>query len=113
MAKREINNLRDLMEQRARANAAKTFLFSEADSRKWTYKELDRAVNRTANLLLQNGISKGDVVSLLLPNSPEYIIAYFACFKVGALAGPVNSLLKPAELESVVGNSESKLMLAG
>ncbi len=47
-----------------------------------------------------------------MPNSAEYIIAYFACFKLGALAGPVNSLLKPEEIEYVVGNSESKLLLA-
>lgn len=109
----EINNLRDLLERRARAQVSKTFLFSEADSRRWSYEEFNKAVNWTANLLLNKGISKGDVVSLLLPNSPEYIIAYFACFKVGALAGPVNSLLKPAEIEWVVGNSESKLMLVG
>jgi long-chain acyl-CoA synthetase len=70
-------------------------------------------VNRVANLLLANGISKGDVVSLLLPNSPEYIIAYFACWKIGALAGPVNSLLKKEEIEWVVTNSEAKLMLVG
>src|SRR3712207_8045069 len=53
-------------------------------------------------------VGKGDVVSLLLPNGVEYIIAYFACFKVGALAGPVNSLLKPEEIEYVVGNSEDR-----
>src|SRR5256885_678743 len=63
------------------------------------------------NLLVSQGIKKGDVVSLLLPNSAEYVIAYFACFKIGALAGPVNSLLKPKEIEYVTSNSESKLLL--
>ena len=86
-------------------------MFSEADGRSWTYSEFDQAVNRVANLLRSNGIVKGDVVSLLLPNSPEYITAYFACFKIGALAGPVNSLLKAEEIEYVVTNSESKLLL--
>ena len=51
------------------------------------------------------------MVSLLLPNSAEYVIAYFACFKTGALAGPVNSLLKPEEAAYVVGNSDAKLLL--
>ena len=51
------------------------------------------------------------MVSLLLPNSAEYVIAYFACFKLGALAGPVNSLLKPEEMAYVVGNSEARLLL--
>jgi acyl-CoA synthetase (AMP-forming)/AMP-acid ligase II len=87
-------NVRELLEKRAAATPEKPFLFSEADGREWTYREFDQAVNRVANLLLANGIAKGDVVSLLLPNSAEYVIAYFACWKIGALAGPVNSLLK-------------------
>jgi long-chain acyl-CoA synthetase len=109
----EPTNVRELLEQRVAANPDKTFLFSEADGREWTYAEFDATVNRTANMLRSNEISKGDVVSLLLPNSPEYIIAYFACWKIGALAGPVNSLLKREEIEWVVGNSEAKLMLVG
>jgi len=108
-----ISNVRQLLEERAAARSGEVFLFSESDERQWTYADFDGAVNRTANMLLANGISKGDVVSLLLPNSPEYIIAYFACWKIGALAGPVNSLLKSEEIEWVVGNSEAKLMLIG
>src|SRR5205085_2711334 len=104
-------NMRQLLEQRTAATPDKTFLFSETDGRSWTYAEFDAAVNRTANMLAMFGITKGDVVSLLLPNSAEYIIAYFACFKLGALAGPVNSLLKAEEIEYVVNNSEAKLLL--
>jgi len=109
----EFKNIRDLLERRVRADPSKTFLIAEADGREWTYEEFDSAVNRTAALLASNGIAKGDVVSLLLPNSPEYVIAYFACWKIGALAGPVNSLLKPEEVEWVIGNSEAKLLLVG
>ena len=107
------NNVRELVEHRARSSPEKVFLISESDGREWTYADLNRVVNRTANLLRSRGILKGDVVSLLLPNSPEYVIAYFACWKIGALAGPVNSLLKTEEIEWVVGNSEAKLMLVG
>ncbi|HEY0049250.1 MAG TPA: AMP-binding protein, partial [Pyrinomonadaceae bacterium] len=105
------NNLRRLLEERARERGAKVFLFSEADHRRWTYAEFDKAVNRAANMLLENGIAKGDVVSLLMPNSAEYIIAYFACFKIGALAGPVNSLLKAEEIAFALKNSEAKMLL--
>jgi long-chain acyl-CoA synthetase len=62
-------------------------------------------------MLAAKGIRKGDVVSLLLPNSVEYVIAYLACWHLGALAGPVNGLLKSQEIEYVVSNSEAKLML--
>src|SRR5215210_5086043 len=107
------DNVRHLIQQRTSALGDKPFLFSEADGRSWSYNDFDRAVNRTADLLHSLGIKKRDVVSLLLPNSAEYVIAYFACWKIGALAGPVNSLLKPEEIEWVVDNSESKLMLVG
>src|SRR4029079_19123751 len=97
----------------ARADAApeKVFLFSEADGRRFTYREFDAAVNRAANMLHSLGVGNGDVVSLLLPNSAEYVIAYFACFKIGALAGPVNSLLKSEEIEYVTSNPKSKRWL--
>ncbi|MFN2453640.1 MAG: class I adenylate-forming enzyme family protein [Pyrinomonadaceae bacterium] len=104
-------NLRQLLEGRAALSPDKIFLFSEADTRRWTYAQFDRAVNRTARLLRARGITKGDVVSLLLPNSAEYVIAYFACFKLGALAGPVNSLLKPQEIAYVVADSDAKALL--
>ncbi|MEK7856815.1 MAG: class I adenylate-forming enzyme family protein, partial [Acidobacteriota bacterium] len=107
-----LSNIRELLESRLAADPAKNFLISEADAREWTYSEFNAAVNSVANLLLSNSIGKGDVVSLLLPNSAEYVIAYFACFKIGAIAGPINSLLKPAEIVWALGNSESKLLLA-
>jgi long-chain acyl-CoA synthetase len=68
-------------------------------------------VARTASLLAQKGIKKGDVVSLLMPNGVEYIIAYFACWELGALAGPINSLLKARETAYVISNSEAKALL--
>ncbi len=103
--------MRELLENRAAKHSDKTFLLSEADGRSWTYLEFNKAVNRAANLLLENRIKKGDVVSLLLPNSAEYVIAYFACFKIGAIAGPVNSLLKAEEIKFIIGDSEAKLLL--
>jgi len=108
---RQINNLRELLEQRAGEAPDKHFLFSEADGRQFSYAEFDAAVNRTAALLVSQGVKKGDVVSLLMPNSAEYIIAYFACWKLGALAGPVNSLLKPHEVVYIISNSEAKVLL--
>jgi len=89
----------------------KSFLFSEADGRKFSYEEFVAAVNRTALLLAAKGVKKGEVVSLLMPNSAEYIIAYFACWKLGALAGPINSLLKAKEISFVLSDSETKALL--
>src|SRR5687768_524822 len=107
----EPQSIPELLQQRASAAPDKVFLISEADKRQFTYREFVGAVGRAAGMLASHGIGKGDVVSLLMPNSVEYVIAYFACWQLGALAGPVNGLLKTQEIEYVVSNSESKLML--
>ncbi|HKY45422.1 MAG TPA: long-chain-fatty-acid--CoA ligase [Pyrinomonadaceae bacterium] len=107
----EPQSIPELLRQRVDAAPDKPFLFSETDKRQFTYKEFETAVKRTASLLASNGIGKGDVVSLLLPNSVEYVIAYFACWQIGALAGPVNSLLKAQEIAYVISNSEAKAWL--
>ncbi len=104
-------NLGELLERHVRATPDSVFLFSETDRRRFTYADFDGAVNRAAALLSAHAVAKGDVVSLLMPNSPEYIIAYFACWKLGAIAGPVNSFLKEHEIEFVMNNSEAKAIL--
>ncbi|HEU4869843.1 MAG TPA: class I adenylate-forming enzyme family protein, partial [Pyrinomonadaceae bacterium] len=111
MAQKEAQNIPELLKQRVSAAPDKPFLFSEADKRQFTYREFEAAVKRTARLLAANGVGRGDVVSLLLPNSVEYVIAYFACWQIGALAGPINSLLKAQEIEYVISNSEAKALL--
>ena len=109
----QTQNLRRLLEARVAAAPDKTFLICEADGRSWTYGAFDASVNRAANMLASLGVGRGDAVSLLLPNGAEYVIAYFACFKLGALAGPVNSLLTPEEMAYVLGNSDARTLLYG
>ena len=107
----EPRSIPELLRQRVDAAPDKPFIFSESDQRQFTYKQFEAAVKRTASLLAANGIGKGDVVSLLMPNSVEYVIAYFACWQLGALAGPINSLLKAQEIAYVISNSEAKAWL--
>ncbi|HZI48318.1 MAG TPA: class I adenylate-forming enzyme family protein, partial [Pyrinomonadaceae bacterium] len=104
-------NIYDLLQHRVAAAGDTHFLFSESDGRVFTYAEFQAAIDRAAAMLSSHGIGKGDVVSLLMPNSVEYIIGYFACWKLGAIAGPVNSLLKEHEIEFVMNNSEAKAAL--
>jgi long-chain acyl-CoA synthetase len=104
-------NINELLNSRAAQALQKGFLLSEADERRFTYADFQAAVNRAAAMLASHGIGRGDVVSLLMPNSAEYIIAYFACWQLAAAAGPVNSLLKEHEIEFVINNSEAKAIL--
>ena len=107
----EAQNIPELLQRRAVAAPDKIFLLSEVDKRQFTYREFVSVVRGVAGLLAANGVRKGDVVSLLLPNSVEYVIAYFACWHLGALAGPINSLLKPQEIAYLISNSEAKVLL--
>jgi long-chain acyl-CoA synthetase len=106
-----LQNLEQLLRQRAAQAREKLFLFSEADARQFTYAEFASAVDRAARLLASRGVGRGDVVSLLMPNSAEYIIAYFGCWKLGAIAGPINSLLKAQEISFVISDSETRALL--
>ncbi|MEO6392740.1 MAG: long-chain-fatty-acid--CoA ligase [Pyrinomonadaceae bacterium] len=113
MVENELTSVGELLRRRVDAAPDKIFLSSTEDGRRFTYAEFDAAVNRTVRLLAANGIGKGETVSLLMPNSVEYVVAYFACFKLGAVAGPVNSLLKHSEMVYVIANSDSKALLVG
>jgi len=107
----DFQNIPELLSARIATTPEKLFLFSQPDGRQYTYKQFGDAVERTASLLSEKGVKKGDVVSLLMPNSVEYVIAYFACWQLGALAGPINSLLKAQEIAYVISNSEAKALL--
>ena len=107
----EPQNLGELLDQRAGHTPDKHFLFSETDGRNFTYLDFKTAVNRASGLLALRGVGKGDVVSLLMPNSAEYVIAYFACWKLGAIAGPINSLLRAREISYVISDSEARALL--
>ena len=107
----EPQSIPELLRRRVEATPDKPFLFSEVDKRQFTYQEFETAVRRTAQMLASHGVRTGDVVSLLLPNSVEYVIAYFACWQLGALAGPINSLLKAQEIAYVISNSEARALL--
>src|SRR5712692_7128058 len=109
MLERAPENIRELLEAQVERSPDKQFLFLESDGRQFTYRQFDDEVNRAAHTLLALGVVKGGRVSLLLTNRAEYLIFYFACFKIGAWASPVNALLKPQEVEFIIANAEASI----
>lgn len=65
---------------------------------KTTYRELDRAADRFAHVLRSMGVGKGDRVSLHLPTSPAFVIAFMGTMRAGAVAVPMNPLFVEREL---------------
>jgi acyl-CoA synthetase (AMP-forming)/AMP-acid ligase II len=80
---------------------SKAFVFIK-DNEVWTCGRLTSEVHRLARGLIEHGIQQGDRVALHMENLPELVVAYLACFKVGAIAAPLNTRLKTAELEPLL-----------
>ncbi len=64
-----------------------------------TYAELDAHVNRFANALLKMGVKAGDRVALVLPNSPQFVIAFFGAMRIGAIVVNNNPTYTATELK--------------
>jgi len=76
-----------------------------------SYLQMGRAVNSLANRLKSIGIGKGDKEALMLPNTPEFPITYFACQKLGAVAVTLNVMSTSYELQYLLDNSDSKVLI--
>ncbi|MUL48239.1 long-chain fatty acid--CoA ligase [Mycobacterium sp. CBMA293] len=66
--------------------------------RQMTYHEINAAANQVAALLIQQGIAVGDRVAMSVPNILEFPIVYYGILKAGAVAVPLNTMLKRAEV---------------
>ena len=73
-----------------------------------TYEELDRATDRLARWLLLQGLTGGDRVAIHWMNSVEVVKLFFACFKAGLIAVPVNNRLKPPEIAYILEHCKSQ-----
>jgi len=80
-------------------------------SRTLTYSQLAEQVNRAGNSLLESGIRKGRRVMLLLPDTPEFVIAYFAAMKIGAVAVPTNTALRSADYAYFLNESQAAVLV--
>jgi long-chain acyl-CoA synthetase len=76
-----------------------------------TYSEIGHQVDRAAAGLQRLGVAKGTKVGLFLPNSPTYIVFYFAVLKIGAIVVNFNPLYTVEELSFQVRDSETDLMI--
>jgi len=76
-----------------------------------TYAELHRAALGIAGGLRARGIQPGDKVSLLVPNVPEFTMAYFGILYAGATVVPINVLAAAPEVAYFLQDSQSRLLI--
>lgn len=102
-------NLAQYLEDTAREHPAKTAVRYEGQS--ITFDELNRSCNRLANGLTQLGLAPGDHCMVMLPNSIEVVIIYYALTKLGAVIVPVNFLFKKHELEHILADAKPRAFI--
>lgn len=83
----------------------------EDEVQKITYKELHQEVCAFANLLLANGVKKGDRVAIYMPMVPEGVISMLACARIGAIHSVVFAGFSAASLASRIEDSGAKMVI--
>jgi len=91
-----------ILARSARRFGSKTALI--AGGRAFTYAELDELCDRAAGGLHALGVRPGDRVSLYAPNRWEWVVAYHAALRLGAVVNPVNVMLTPEEVAFVLND---------
>jgi len=77
-----------------------------------TYSQLLTRAQKFAHALKKLGVKPDDKVAIMLNNCPEFIVTYFACAYLGAVAVPVNIFYKERELEYLLRDSDSVALVA-
>jgi long-chain acyl-CoA synthetase len=81
------------------------------DAQRITYGELNENSNRVANALMELGMKKGTHVAILMSHSPKWVINYFGVIKGGGIAVLLNTALKAPELDSLLRDSDSEILM--
>jgi long-chain acyl-CoA synthetase len=76
-----------------------------------TYAEMDEIINRLAGALAAMGVKKGTPVGIFMPNSPQFVMAFYAILKAGGIVVATNPLYTGREIEHQMKDSGTEIML--
>ena len=102
-------NLKQLLERTASKVPHQTAIV--LGSQRVSYREFDETANRVGNALISLGIKKGDHVAILMSRTPEWVINCFGVLKAGAVAALLDAGAKAPELEPLLRESDSKILI--
>jgi long-chain acyl-CoA synthetase len=103
-------NLADSLVHAATAYADRPAV--KLDDVELSYAQLDQASQHIAGLLAARGVGPGDRVGIMLPNVPHWGVLYYGVLRAGAVAVPMNPLLKEREVAYYLGDSGANLLFA-
>ncbi|MGD0606857.1 MAG: AMP-binding protein [Streptosporangiaceae bacterium] len=95
-----------------RAFGDREALVDRPAERRWTYAELAADVDALALGLLEMGIRKGERVGIWAPNCAEWTLTQYATAKIGAILVNINPAYRTSELEFVLNQSGTRLLVA-
>jgi acyl-CoA synthetase (AMP-forming)/AMP-acid ligase II len=84
------------------------FVFNE---HRLSHLQLNQSINRLANAMLALGITKGEKVATILPNSLELFETYWACGKIGAVIVPLSTLLRGKAIANLLQDSDTVMVI--
>lgn len=87
-------------------------VFLRCEGKDITYAEANRRANRYAATLTSQGVRRGDVVGIMLRNSPEVVLLMLAAAKLGAVAGMLNFNQRDNVLAHSIGLLDAKVLVA-
>ncbi|MEU6347502.1 long-chain fatty acid--CoA ligase [Streptomyces sp. NPDC046977] len=102
-----MNLASDLVDS-ARAHPDRAALRAGSDT--VAYRALDEGSAAMARRLRDRGVAPGDRVAIMLPNTPEFAVAYFGALRAGGIVVPMNPLLKSPEVAYYLGDSGARLL---
>ncbi len=76
-----------------------------------TYSDLDHRANQFAHMLIHNGLGKGDVVTINLPNTPEFVIAWLGALKAGCVVSGLSPFLSRRSMRRQLRDSRAKVIV--
>lgn len=95
-------NVADLLRDTSRRLPDKVALIVDGSGDRITFAHVDEESDRVAAALQSRGVAPGDRVAIMMHNVPEFVTAYFGILKAGAVVVPLNILLTPAEVGSIL-----------
>ena len=101
-----------VLEHQARNRGEAPFLRWEDQGPTWTFDQANRQANRLARGFASLGIGRGDPIVLFLPNSLDYLFAWFALNKLAAIEVPINLAYKGRFLEHQVNLCAAQTLVA-
>ncbi|TAM59336.1 benzoate-CoA ligase family protein [bacterium] len=94
----------------AEGRGARTALLTDDES--VSYAQLDEEVRRLASALAAAGVQRGERVAIALPDSHAWSVAFWGTLAMGAVAVPLNTLLKPQDYRAILADCDARLLIA-